>query len=90
MDTGIGVELPAALRDLAVCTGSCFLLVPFDATVVDLTAFGFFGEGCRTGDWDWRWVDVRTERLLPTGVVSSLLTSPTVCVGGTGLSKGWV
>ena len=90
LDARVGVELPAVLRDLPVGAGPCFLLVPFDAAVVDWAAFGFFGERGCAGDRGWRWVDVWAERLLPRGVVGSLLTGPAVGVGCTGLTEGCI
>ena len=84
MDARVGVELPRVDGDLPVCTGFCFLLGLFATAVVDWAAFGFFCERAGAGD-DLRGLVVRTERLLPAGVVGSWLAGPAGCVGGTGI-----
>ena len=67
-------DFGSALRDDATLVDWAELRLELDFGVADLGSL----------------VDVATERLLPVLVVRTLLTGPTVCVGGTGLSKGWV
>ena len=69
----------------ACCAGFCFGLRD-DTALVDWATLDLGLDFCLAG-WD---LVARTERLLPTEVVSSLLASPTVCVCCAGASKGGV
>jgi hypothetical protein len=67
-------DFGSALRDDATLVDWAELRLELDFGVADLGSL----------------VDVATERLLPACGVRTLLASPAVCVGGTGLSKGGV
>ena len=67
-------DFGSALRDDSTLVDWAELRLELDFGVTDLGSL----------------VDVATERLLPACGVRTLLTGPTVCVGGTGLSKGGV
>ncbi len=80
---GVCVELPPVVGDLPVGAGFDFLLVLFDAGVVDWTAFRFFRERARAGD-DGGWGCVSGAVVaLPVGVVGAGLTGP---AGGVGVA----
>jgi hypothetical protein len=70
----LGADFGSALRNDATLVDWAELRLELDFGVADLGGL----------------VDVATERLLPACGVRTLLTSPAVCVGSTGLSKGWV
>ena len=67
-------DFGSALRDDATLVDWAELRLELDFGVADLGGL----------------VDATAERLLPVLVVRTLLASPAVCVGGTGLSKGLV
>ena len=90
--TGWGVGRTGVLRCLPICPHSAWAdfvsALRDDATLVDWAdlglELGFLVADLRGLE------DATTERLLPVLVIRSLLASPTVCVGSTGLSKGCV